>query len=56
MGWKNLNEIYNNAEGFETNRRSLEVKNNEIVFGCLGFRENEKKSEKTVVLEVYIDG
>ena len=45
-GWKDLDEIYNNVVGAEINRQSLEVGIKEIRFGCLGFRENEKKKRK----------
>ena len=39
-------EIYNIDKGANINRRSLEVGNDEIRFGCLGFRENEKEKIK----------
>ena len=45
-GWKDLDEIYNIDEGTKINQRSLEFGNNEIRFGCLGFRENERKKAK----------
>ena len=53
-GWKYLDEIYNNAEGAEINRRSLEVGIKETRFGSLGFRENEKGKRKAAGLWLYI--
>ena len=55
-GWKDLDKIYNINEGANINGWSLEVGNNEIRFGCLGFRENKKEKRKAVGLGVYIDG
>ena len=50
-GWKDLDEIYNIDEGAEINRWSLEVRNNEIRLGSLGFRKNEKKKAKAYSID-----
>ena len=52
-GLKDLDEIYNFDVEAESKRRSLDLENNELRFGAVGFWENEKIMRRGCGSAVY---